>query len=154
MARIRHIAFASDHPGRTADFYKKAFGFREIARHGLPEDNSQEAPRPSAVMLTDGNINVAIIKVAEDQIGVGLAYEGFHHFGIVVDDIDMWAESLKKLGAKQLTGPDEVPLNAHFEIKFRGPEGVTFDISPSPWPGAAAVPEEGTHFGSRESLDD
>ena len=27
--RIRHIAFASDHPGKAADFYKEAF---EIGR--------------------------------------------------------------------------------------------------------------------------
>ncbi len=42
------------------------------------------------------------------------------------------ASTAKELEAEQLTGPDEVPPNAHFEIKFRGPEGVTFDISPSP----------------------
>ena len=28
MAQIRHIAIASDHPGKAADFYKKAFGFQ------------------------------------------------------------------------------------------------------------------------------
>ena len=33
--RIRHIAFASDHPGKAADFYKKAFGFRELRRFGI-----------------------------------------------------------------------------------------------------------------------
>src|SRR5262245_33601256 len=35
MAQIRYISIASDHPGKTADFFKKAFGFREVARHGL-----------------------------------------------------------------------------------------------------------------------
>ena len=150
MARIRHIAFTSDHPGRTADFYKAAFGFHEIARYGLAGD-PEIAPRPSAVMLTDGDISVAILKPGEDQIGVGLEHEGFHHFGVVVDDIDAWAASLKAIGADQLTGPDEVPKNAHFEIKFRGPEGVTFDISPSPWPGAAAVPKAGMRFGVKET---
>jgi hypothetical protein len=28
---------------------------------------------------------------------------------------------------------------AHTEIKFRGPDNVVFDLSPSPWPGAAPV---------------
>ena len=39
MAQIRHIAIASDHPGKTAEFYKKAFGFREVHRHGLDPNN-------------------------------------------------------------------------------------------------------------------
>ena len=28
MSKIRHIAFASDHPGKAAEFYKTAFGFK------------------------------------------------------------------------------------------------------------------------------
>lgn len=152
MARIRHIAFTSDHPGRTADFYKQVFGFHEIARYGLDGD-PEVAPRPSAVMLSDGNLSIAILKPDEDQIGVGLAHEGFHHFGVVVDDIDLWAGELHALGVQQLTGPDEIPKNAHFEIKFRGPENVVFDISPSPWPGASPVPASGMQFGKPESGD-
>ena len=31
MLKIRHIALASDHPGKAAEFYKSAFGFREIS---------------------------------------------------------------------------------------------------------------------------
>lgn len=152
MARIRHIAFTSDNPGRTADFYKTAFGFDEIARFGL--DGAPEvAPRPSGVILSDGNISIAILKPAADQIGVGLDHEGFHHFGVVVDDIDAWAASLKDMGVEQLTGPDEVPKFAHFEIKFRGPENVVFDISPSPWPGASPAPQEGMRFGAKETRD-
>jgi catechol 2,3-dioxygenase-like lactoylglutathione lyase family enzyme len=151
MARIRHIAFASDHPGRTAEFYKAAFGFAELARYGLGHDLSQEAPRPSAVILSDGNINVAILKLNVDQTGVGLDHQGFHHFGVVVDDIDGWTQNLKRIGAEQLTGPEDMPPNAHFEIKFKGPDGVVFDISPSPWPGASSVPAPGTRFGAAET---
>ena len=150
MARIRHIAFTSDHPGRTADFYKRAFGFAEIARYGIGQDLFQEAPRPSAVILTDGNINVAILKLDTDQIGVGLDHQGFHHFGVVVDNIETWGVALKEMGIAQLTGPEDVPPNAHFEIKFRGPDDVVFDISPSTWPGASAVPTESTRFGAKE----
>ena len=35
MAQIRHLAIASDHPGKAADFYKKAFGFKEVRRFGF-----------------------------------------------------------------------------------------------------------------------
>ena len=102
-------------------------------------------------MLTDGNINVAILRVTTNQVGYGLANEGFNHFGVVVDDVDAWSDSLKEMGVEQLTTADNLPANAHFEIKFQGPDGVVFDISPSPWPGASPVPESGTRFGSKEN---
>jgi catechol 2,3-dioxygenase-like lactoylglutathione lyase family enzyme len=38
MLKIRHIAIASDHPGKAAEFYKQAFGFRELRRFGLDPD--------------------------------------------------------------------------------------------------------------------
>ena len=137
MAQIRHIAIASDHPGKTADFYKKAFGFREISRHGLDPKNPDVAPRPSAVVLTDGYISMAILKLAKDQTGVGLDYLGLHHFGVVVDDLDAWTKHLEALGAPNITTLEDMPPNAHVEIKFRGPDNVVFDISHTTWPGAA-----------------
>jgi len=44
MLKIRHIALASDHPGKAAEFYKTAFGFREIKRFGLDPNKPDEAP--------------------------------------------------------------------------------------------------------------
>jgi len=139
MVQIRHISIASDHPGKAADFFKRAFGFREVSRYGLDPANSDVAPRPSGVVLTDGFISVGIIKFAKDQIGVGLDYLGLHHFGLVVDDLAEWTRHLEKLGAPNLTTLADLPVNAHAEIKFRGPDNVVFEISPSPWPGAAPV---------------
>jgi len=139
MAQIRHIAFASDHPGRTADFYKQAFGFRELGRFGLDPNNPDVAPRPSGVMLTDGHLNIAILKFTNDQTGVGLDYVGFHHFGVVVDDLDAWTKQIEALGAPNITTLADLPKTAHPEIKFRGPEGIVFDLSPTTWPGAAPV---------------
>ena len=120
MAQIRHIAIASDHPGKTADFYKKAFGFREVARHGFDPKNPDAAPRPCAVILTDG-------------------YLSMHHFGVVVDDLDTWTRHIEALGAPNITTLADMPPNAHVEIKFRGPDNVVFDLSPKTWPGAAPV---------------
>src|SRR5262245_38279844 len=139
MAQIRHISIASDHPGKTADFFKKAFGFREVSRHGLDPANPDVAPRPSNVVLTDGHISIGIIKFAKDQIGVGIDYRGLHHFGLVVDNLAEWTRHLESLGAPNLTTLADLPANAHTEIKFRGPDNVVFEISPSPWPGAAPV---------------
>jgi catechol 2,3-dioxygenase-like lactoylglutathione lyase family enzyme len=141
MAQIRHIAIASDHPGKAADFYKKALGLREIRRFGFdPKDpNPDVAPRPSTVILTDGHISIALLKFGKDQTGVGLDYVGLHHIGFVVDDLGTWTRHLESLGAPNITTLEDLPPTAHTEIKFRAPDNVVFDISPAEWPGAAQV---------------
>jgi len=139
MAQIRHVAIASDHPGKTAEFFKRAFGFREIARHGFDPTNPDLAPRPSSVVMTDGYLSIAILKLAIDQTGVGLDYRGLHHIGLVVDDLNAWTKHLESLGAPNITTLEDMPPTAHLEIKFRAPDNIVFDISPLTWPGAAAV---------------
>jgi catechol 2,3-dioxygenase-like lactoylglutathione lyase family enzyme len=142
MAQIRHIAISSDNPSKTADFYMKAFGFREVARFNLPPGVVEEATRPSTVVLTDGHISIAILKFGKDQTGVGLDYQGLHHIGVVVDDPEAWTPHLEALGAPNITTPADMPATAHWEIKFRGPDNVVFDISHTEWPGAAKVGDE------------
>ena len=127
MARIRHIAIASDHPLQAAEFFKNAFGLSEVRRDG--------AESPSAVGLTDGELNITFIKFAKDQTGVGLDFRGIHHFGVQVDDMDEHTTLLEGMGAPCIAGRDAIPPGAHLEIKFRGPDDVVFDISDRPWPG-------------------
>src|SRR4029079_2765725 len=69
MLKIRHMALASDQPGKAVEFYKTAFGFREIKRFGLDPNKPDEAPRPSGVFLTDRVLNSEIVKVATHQPG-------------------------------------------------------------------------------------
>jgi methylmalonyl-CoA/ethylmalonyl-CoA epimerase len=133
MARIRHIAIASNDPGKAAEFFKSAFGLTEVRRNG-GDGTTKNAPG-SAVGLTDGELNITFIKFANDQTGVGLDFHGIHHFGVQVDDMDRQSEALEKLGAPCIAGRDAIPPGAHLEIKFRGPDNVVFDISDRPWPG-------------------
>ena len=137
MHKIRHIALASDHPGRAAEFYKKWFGLRELSRFAIPDDPAAEAPRPSGVFLTDGTLNIAILKFSEDQLGKGLDYVGLHHFGLVVDDAAAWAGRLAAAGVPAV--PYEPPPGSHAELKFRGPDGEVFDITSHLWEGAEPV---------------
>jgi catechol 2,3-dioxygenase-like lactoylglutathione lyase family enzyme len=134
MPKLRHIALATQNPEVTADFYKKAFGFKEVKRvtselaHGF--------------FLSDGTINLAILKFKSwDQLGKGLDYVGLHHFGITVDDVDDWTKKLESLGAECLLRRSPDRSADDFEVKFRGPDGVVFDISEHPWPGTAAALE-------------
>ena len=97
MAKIRHIALATDDPEATAEFYKRMFEFREVGRVGRPDN-----PKGIAwgVYLTDGTLNLAVLKFQNiDQIGRGLDYVGIHHFGVLVDDAGAYRTRLEDAGA-------------------------------------------------------
>jgi catechol 2,3-dioxygenase-like lactoylglutathione lyase family enzyme len=134
MGKIRHIAISSDQPGKAADFFKAAFGLQELHRHGIDEVTG-EARVGAAVGLTDGYFNLTLIKFATDQTGVGLDYNGLHHFGFQVDDMDQHTVLLEGMGSPCIADESMMPPGAHLEIKFRGPDNVVFDISDRPWPG-------------------
>jgi methylmalonyl-CoA/ethylmalonyl-CoA epimerase len=136
MPRIGHIAISSAHPGKAAEYFKQAFGFREVLRFGLDPARPDEAPTPSMVSLTDGTINLTFLKVEPETLGCEEGFRGIAHFGIVVDgDLERWTQKLEALGTPCIVGRDRLPPNAHLEIKFKTPDEVIFDISPSPWPG-------------------
>jgi catechol 2,3-dioxygenase-like lactoylglutathione lyase family enzyme len=135
MARIQHLAIASQDPEKQAAFYKDVFGFEEIRRI----DN----PRARGVILTDGAINISVLYFKQDQIGRGLDYTGLHHFGVFVDDLEGTADKCLANGAVPY---GELPEDANEKNyrpkrsdKFKGPEGSLFDIADHAWIGAAPV---------------
>jgi catechol 2,3-dioxygenase-like lactoylglutathione lyase family enzyme len=135
MPKIRHIALATTDPVKTAEFYKRAFDFKEVGRVGDPNN-----PKAIAwgIYLSDGTLNLAVLKFQHiDQLGRGLDYVGIHHFGVLVDDLDDYMKKMAELGAPCILKVDGNTRNAFFETKFRGPDGVVFDISEHPWAGAA-----------------
>jgi lactoylglutathione lyase len=133
MQQIRHIAIASDHPGKAAAFYAQTFGWRELSRFGLDPGTPDEAPRGCGVFMTDGALNIAILKFRWDQLGKGIDYTGLHHFGVVVDDTKVWMERLEAMGLECIDGKEAPKPGRHAEIKFRGPDSVVFDITGTPW---------------------
>ncbi len=133
MHKLRHIALACRDPGKAADFYKAAFGWRELGRTG------KNAADPSGVVLSDGSINITLLRFATDQIGKGLDYEGFHHMGVVVDDVEGERARLEAMGYPCIVDADQIPPVAQFEIKFRAPGDIAFDITDVAWPGSTAL---------------
>jgi hypothetical protein len=95
------------------------------------------------VFLTDGYINIAILnhKTEKDaDVGAhGPNFDGIHHFGFEVEDIDEAATRLEHANAKQLTSKDDVDMqmaaagHRNFEMKWAGPDGVVIDISHTGW---------------------
>src|SRR3954470_69425 len=149
MARIKHIALTTKEPAKVAEFYKSAFGLKELRR----------SPN-GAVFLTDGHINVAILNYKTEKsadVGAhGPNLDGIHHFGFAVDDLDEACEKLENAKAQRLTGKDHVDAtmaaggHANFEMKWAGPDGVVIDISHTGWEGTDCLsPSSNRH--SRES---
>src|SRR5580658_8727560 len=101
MARIRHIALTTKDPAKTALFYKDAFGLKEVRR----------SPNGS-VFLTDGHINLAVLNLKDNRsadVGAhGENFEGIHHFGFEVENLDEAVHQLTKVEATQLTGKDHI----------------------------------------------
>ena len=80
MAKLRHIAIAAKDPDAMAEFYKKAFDFKEVRK--------SDGPLAYGYHLSDGTIDLAILRFKTDQIGKGLDYTGLHHFGILVENVE------------------------------------------------------------------
>ena len=60
MAKIRHIAIATQNPDETARFYVDVLGLQEIGK--------LNSPVVSGYYLTDGTINLAILQFKTDQV--------------------------------------------------------------------------------------
>ncbi len=54
MAKIKHIAIATQDPDKTADFYKDVFELQEVGK--VAGENAE------GYYLSDGNVNIAILR--------------------------------------------------------------------------------------------
>lgn len=142
MAKIKHIAVATQNPEKTAQFYKEVFGMREIAKIN--------SPGATGFHLTDGDINFAILKFKNDQTaGVAQGKEciGLHHIGFEVDSIDETDMKLRSAGAPIRDDINDAlglgkgrPAHVNAEVKYGAPDGVIIDISETGWAGTARHP--------------
>jgi len=128
MAKIKHIALTTENPGEVAEFYKTAFDMEEIRR----SDNS-------AVFLSDGYTNLAILNwKTEKDADVGPNYNGIHHIGFQIEDLDQACEKLSDVNGEELNSRDGLNTAmgagpASFEMKWARPNGVVIDISHTSW---------------------
>jgi glyoxylase I family protein len=138
MAKIRHIALSTQDPEKTAKFYVDVFGMKEIGRI--------DHPAVGGFFLTDGDLNVAILKFKNDEAAgaeFGKAYSGLHHFGFQVEDLEAIAERLAAAGSARRDDVNDAlaigragQRSANVEVKYAGPDGVMVDVSETGWVGA------------------
>lgn len=132
MAKLRHIAIAAKDPDKMAEFYCKAFDFKIV--------RSNDGPLAYGHHLSDGTIDLAILRFKSDQIGKGMDYTGLHHFGILVEDMEESAKIVENLGGKHYMDQANPERTGGFETKFYGPEGILFDVAEHPWTGTEPLP--------------
>lgn len=134
MAKLRHLAIACKDPDAMAEFYKRAFDFKEVRK--------SDGPLAYGYHLSDGTIDLAILRFKTDQIGKGMDYTGLHHFGILVEDTEAAARTVEAHGGRHYMDQTRPDFTGGFEVKMYGPEGVLFDVAEHPWTGTEPLPEK------------
>ena len=132
MARIRHIAIATRDPEATKRFYIEGLGLKEVGK--------VNSPTSEGYYLSDGHVNLAILKFKCDDPATtegALRYTGIHHFGVEVEDMAEAQAQIEKAGAvhRPYPGTEEMAKRGNVEVKFTGPDGVTIDLSEHGWLG-------------------
>jgi lactoylglutathione lyase len=128
MARIKHIAIRTRDVEKTAAFYRTAFDLKQV---GLGRNG---------IYLTDGHLNIAILKFQRGIDGEPLKL-GIDHVGFHVDDVEATLARVNALGGKPLTDRSEVqPTDpsepqSYFEMKCLGPDEQVVDVSSVGWVG-------------------
>jgi methylmalonyl-CoA/ethylmalonyl-CoA epimerase len=118
MAKMRHIALIVEDPEASARFFEQAFDLKRAgtARRGI--------------YLSDGTVNVALLKKETEKERIGL-----YHFGMWVDDLDAAEKKVMDAGGTYLAGRPTSP-NSYYEAKYRDPSGIVFDLTHTGWAGA------------------
>jgi catechol 2,3-dioxygenase-like lactoylglutathione lyase family enzyme len=132
MARLRHIAVVVRDLERAARFYEQVFELKRVGEEHIDMG--------SAIYLSDGVINLALLKY-KGETGSGLKdaanFVGAHHFGFQVDDLDAAKQRVEAAGGKFFFTLGKTKEDANFEVKYKDPDGVIFDISEKGWTGTA-----------------
>ena len=129
--RLRHIALSVPDPEKAAQFFEKAFGMKRAGPAGL------------GLYMTDGTMNVALLKFPGEVPGFGKDHYGLIHFGMWVDDLDQAEKKVVDAGGKYLAGRPTSP-NSFYEAKYQSPTGLVFDLTHKGWAGAVkdVVPQK------------
>jgi catechol 2,3-dioxygenase-like lactoylglutathione lyase family enzyme len=129
MARIKHIAIRTHDVEKTAAFYREAFGLTQVGAG------------QSGVYLSDGHLNIAILKLRTAMEGEPLKL-GVDHVGFQVDDVEATVAHIERLGGRSLADRMDAPATnpaepqSYFEVKCLGPDAQVIDISSTGWVGA------------------
>jgi methylmalonyl-CoA/ethylmalonyl-CoA epimerase len=118
MAKLRHVALIVEDPEASAKFFEQAF---DMTRAGTGR---------RGIYMSDGVINVALLKKESDKERIGI-----YHFGMWVDDLEAAEKKVVDAGGVYLAGRP-TSANSFYEAKYRDPSGIVFDLTHTGWAGA------------------
>ena len=137
MAKIKHIAIATQEPEKVANFYRDVFDLEMVGK--------VDGANAEGYYLSDGSVNLAILKFKNEVVAgeQGLEYSGIHHIGFHVDDAaaadaKVLASGYGRMDAVNKTlhgGMGQGHGGKNVENKYSGPDGVMVDISAGGWVG-------------------
>ena len=126
--KLRHIAIAVPDVAQAQKFFEDAFG---MTRAGTTQKGN--------IYMTDGTMNVALLQAESGKGPVAGKdpYYGLLHFGMWVDDLAQAEAQVIQAGAVHYQGrPANTPVNGSYEVKYRDPNGIVFDLTEGGWLGA------------------
>ncbi len=119
-AKIRHIAITGADTVALAEFYKSTFGMHEVNRMSATGGTT-------AIFLSDGYINLAVLPVHANG-----GKEGIAHFGFQVDDVQATGRAAKDAGSS--TGIAPRPQDGRYaEFRLHDPVGTQIDLAERGW---------------------
>ena len=116
MPKIRHIAYRAADVEGMANFFVKALVMTITQRR-----------KNRAIDLSDGTINITVLPMLQAGPNGEPPHQGVDHIGFTVEDEATASKTLEGQGAKKIA-TIELGSAAHYEAKFRGPEGIVVDI--------------------------
>jgi lactoylglutathione lyase len=124
--KLRHIAISVKDVAAAQKFFEEAFGM------------TKAGDAQNGIYMTDGVMNVALLAKGGKVDGVKSdePFYGVMHFGMWVDDLAQAEEQVKRAGAVHFQGRPPNTPNSYYEVKYRDPTGIVFDITASGWRGA------------------
>ena len=130
MPKIRHIAYRAADVEGMANFFVNALGMTITQRR-----------KNRAIDLSDGTINITVLPMLQAGPNGEPPHQGVDHIGFTAEDEAAASKTLEGQGAKKIA-TIELGSAAHYEAKFRGPEGIVVDIGN--WIGTEPIEKEKT----------
>jgi catechol 2,3-dioxygenase-like lactoylglutathione lyase family enzyme len=122
--KFDHVHLKAPDPGKTADWYIRAFDFKIISDAVRPWGDRFircETPDGTVVNISSARNN--------EKMGNGdaSAHWGLEHIGVSVDDVQAEIDRLSSLGAKLMEGPVDVP-NGPLIAFVQAPDDVRIEL--------------------------
>jgi len=123
--RINHIHLKAPDPGKSVEWWIKAFNFKVVSDEVRPVGD-----RFIRCLSEDGSLGVNISGARTGESpgpGDASIHYGLEHFGLDSLDIDADVARLQALGAKLQEGPLTTPTGVRIAF-MAGPDDVRFEL--------------------------